>query len=102
MRRAARVDGNHTALVYSLRLCGYVVQDTSRVGGGFPDLLVGTPWNDLVMVEVKDGAKPPSGRKLTLDQRAWHLMWSRFPVLVVTGIADAIAQLTERHARRQR
>ena len=40
MRRAAKVDGPHAAIVKALRQCGYQVLDPSRVGDGCPDLLV--------------------------------------------------------------
>lgn len=41
MRRAARVDANHAEIARTLRRLGWAVHDTSGVGGGFPDLVIG-------------------------------------------------------------
>lgn len=72
MRRyAARTDGNHAEIRQAFRALGAYVLDTSHVGGGFPDLIVGTRGRWL-MVEIKDGSKPPSRRKLTADQLVLH------------------------------
>jgi hypothetical protein len=63
MRRAAKVDGNHGAIVEALRKLGIWVRSTAALGDGFPDLLV---WfRQFHLIELKDGAKPPSARKLT-------------------------------------
>jgi hypothetical protein len=39
------------------------------------------------MVELKDGDKPPSARKLTPAQREWHESW-RGQVCIVTSLDD--------------
>lgn len=41
MRRAARTDTNHAAVVADLRALGWSVLDTSGAGDGFPDIVVG-------------------------------------------------------------
>jgi hypothetical protein len=41
----------------------------------------------LWLLEVKDGAKPPSARKLTPEQEEWHRHW---PVAVVTSVDEAL------------
>lgn len=71
MRRASRSDENQTAVVAALRKAGAKVQHLHGVGGGCPDLLV---WHGttLTLIEVKDGSKPPSARKLTPAQEKWH------------------------------
>lgn len=96
MRRAAKVDANQDAVATGLRRLGYRVQSLAAVGNGVPDLLVGTPQGRLVLLEVKDGAKKPSERRLTPDQVEWHAVWSRWPVFVVTSVADAYRQLSPR------
>jgi hypothetical protein len=80
MRRAARTDGNHAHIVDGLRKVGAHVEDTSGVGDGFPDLVVGYrgKWH---LIEVKDGDLPPSERRLTPKQKVWHAL--------VHGIAPA-------------
>lgn len=89
MRRAAKVDRNQAEIVQALRKVGASVQSLAAVGEGVPDLLVG--WRGMnLLIEVKDGNKPPSGRKLTPDQEAWHDAWAGRPVFVVTCVDQAI------------
>ncbi len=92
MRRAARVDGNHSAIVKALRDIGASVADTSAVGDGFPDLVVGFRGRNFV-VEVKDGKKPPSARKLTEAQEAFLMGWRGHWACVMSE-ADAIELVT--------
>ena len=74
MRRAARVDRNQKEIVEHLRKKGATVQPLHTVGRGCPDLLVGYAGTNY-LIEVKDGDKPASQRKLTPDEDAWHYMW---------------------------
>jgi hypothetical protein len=60
MRRAAKVDANHADIVKALRAAGCGVLDLSKVGNGCPDLLVHA--GVTVLMEIKDGSKPPSAR----------------------------------------
>lgn len=87
MRRAAKVDANHAAIVRRFREIGATVQDLSAVGKGCPDLLVGYHGVN-VLVEIKDGEKVPSARKLTADQVTWHAKWSG-QVDVCSSVEDA-------------
>ncbi|PJN96415.1 hypothetical protein CNY89_02650 [Amaricoccus sp. HAR-UPW-R2A-40] len=91
MRRAAKVDANQAAIVNALRRAGASVQPLHAVGAGCPDLLVGYRGQNL-MVEVKDGGKPPSARKLTPDQADWHDAW-RGQVIVVKDVDQALAAI---------
>ena len=96
MRRSAKVDANQPAIVDGLRRLGFRVLSLATIGNGVPDLLVGCPNGRLILLEVKDAAKPPSARKLTPDQVSWHAEWSRFPVYIVTSVADALAAVNPR------
>lgn len=88
MRRAARIDDNQPQIVADLRACGVSVQPLHAVGGGVPDLLVG--WRGRnVLIEIKDGSKPPSRRRLTPDQEEWHASW-RGQVAVAENIEQAL------------
>ena len=81
MRQAPRLDNNHPAVVKALRSAGMTVQTLAAIGKGCPDLLVG--WRGLNLVlEVKDGQKPPSARKLTADEEGWHSTWGGCAVVV--------------------
>ncbi len=88
IRRAARRDDNHQEIVRGLRKAGCSVLDLGAVGDGCPDLLVKRAGR-LVLMEVKDGKKPPSARKLTPDQVVFHQLWGEC-VVVVTSIEEAL------------
>lgn len=88
MRRAAKVDANHAAIVSLLRRMGATVQSLAAVGKGCPDILVGLRGQNY-LIEIKDGAKPPSKRRLTPEQETWHASW-RGQVMVMTG--EQVAQ----------
>jgi hypothetical protein len=88
MRKTARVDANQAAIVEALRAIGASVQSLAMVGRGVPDLLVGFRSQNW-LIEVKDGAKPESARRLTADEVAWHDGW-RGQVATVTSIEDAL------------
>lgn len=92
MRRAARTDANHSEIVDALRDAGCWVLDLSAVGDGCPDLLVHGPtfnWH-FVLLEIKDGSKSPSRRKLTPDQVEFHA-GCRGPVVIVKNVTEALA-----------
>jgi len=90
MRRAAKVDANQTGIVLALRDHRCDVLSLAAVGNGCPDLLVWSPWTrSLHLLEVKDGAKPPSARKLTPDQVEFHAKWGG-PISVVTSVEEAL------------
>jgi len=71
MRRAAKTDANHAPILRALRATGAYVVDCSHVGAGFPDAMAFFRGQCL-LVEIKDGAKSPSRRRLTADQQVFH------------------------------
>ena len=81
MRRIARVDANQREVVAALRAAGASVQLLHAVGEGCPDLLVGYKGLNMLL-EVKDGSKPPSAQKLTPQQEEWHRDWRGHRVVV--------------------
>lgn len=91
MRRAAKIDANQPEIVAALRSLGATVAITSTVGQGFPDICVGYRGRSILM-EVKDGSRPPSERKLTPDQKDFHAAW-RGEITVVTSATEAIDYL---------
>ena len=88
MRRSARVDANQAAIVAVLRKMGASVQSLAAIGGGCVDLLVGYRGVNHV-VEIKDGDKPPSKRRLTDDQVDWHRNWRGGAVVMLESAAEA-------------
>lgn len=88
MRRAARIDANQTEIVDALRSVGASVAVTSMVGSGFPDIVVGYHGNNYLL-EIKDGSKPPSQRKLTKDETEFFDLW-RGTIFMVNDIQEAL------------
>jgi hypothetical protein len=89
-----RADGNHAEIVAALKRIGASVADTHRVGGGFPDAVVG--FRGLTtLLELK-----LPGRDLEPHQRDWHAVWRGSPVLVAHTVDEAIGELL--HASRRR
>lgn len=97
MRRAPRLDANHAAIVAALRAAGATVQSLAAVGDGCPDLLVGFAGHNY-LIEVKDGTKPPSARRLTPEQERWHAAWAGQAAIVssLAGVRDLLGVLHER------
>jgi hypothetical protein len=89
MRRAARTDANQQAVVEVLRQVGATVQSLAAIGNGCPDLLVGYK-NQTYLMEVKDGQKAPSEKRLTDDQVQWHNVWSGGSLNVVYSPENAL------------
>lgn len=94
MRRAARTDANHSLIVGALLSCGASVQSLAAIGKGCPDLLVGWRGENL-LVEIKNGDKSPSKKKLNKGQVEWHAEW-RGEVVVVESVEQALAVLLEK------
>lgn len=92
MRRAAKTDANQTEIVEAMRKAGATVQSLAAVGQGVPDLLVGYR-NRTALVEVKDGSKPLSARRLTPDQQQWHQNWTGGTLAVVPDVDAALRVL---------
>ena len=93
MPRIARVDSNQPEIVQALRQIGATVQPIHVIGKGCPDLLVGYRGVNYVL-ELKDGDKVPSARKLTPDELRWHDDW-RGEVFIVKNEYEAIEVITQ-------
>jgi hypothetical protein len=88
MRTRARVDDNQSEVVSAFRRCGFTVAHTHTIGKGFPDLVV-AKFGKTALIEVKDGRKPPSARKLTKDEAEFHTAWSG-DIYIVEDVDDVI------------
>ena len=88
MTYAKRVDVNQNEIVLALRAVGVEVFISSGIGHGFPDLVCDF-YGKLLLIEVKDGSKPPSKRKLTRAEDdfygKWHLHMS-----IVGSVSEAL------------
>jgi Holliday junction resolvase len=85
MTYAKRVDSNHSLIVKTLRDLGCSVFDTSRVAGGFPDILVGKN-SKTAMVEIKRNATAP----YTEAQKKFMQNWRGSTVCRIHDIEGAI------------
>ena len=86
-----RVDANQRAIVQALRACGWYVHDTSRLGGGYPDVTAARAGH-LLLIEIKDGTKPISAQVLTLMEAKVHRAFaaSGCPVRLIRSIEEAL------------
>lgn len=85
---AKRIDRNQTEIVDVLRRSGCSVLVLSGVGRGCPDLLMGLCGQNF-LIEVKDGKKPPSGRKLTRWEEIFIQGWLG-NVAIIESVEQAI------------
>lgn len=88
MRTAARKDANKDAIVQALRAAGASVYDLKMP----VDLLVGYQGKTVLM-ELKDGKKPPSARKKTPAQIKFWDEWKGATLVLVTDVESALRVL---------
>lgn len=93
VRKAARIDNNQPAIVEALRQIGCTVHPTHMIGSGFPDIIAGYRGVNF-LIEIKDGDKPPSKRRLTDDEERFHEDW-RGQVATVEDVQGAIDLVVE-------
>ena len=91
MRYANRIDANQNKIVDALRKAGAVVRIISQ-GDGIPDLLVGYKGYTILM-EVKDGDKVPSARKLTEAEQKFFDDWRGGMLVVINSVDEALETL---------
>jgi hypothetical protein len=90
MRRAARRDANEGDIIKAMRAEGAYVKVINDEG--LFDLLVSNRGKTL-LIEVKDGAKPPSARRLTEAEQKFHDEWPGSDLYIVNSVEEAIALL---------
>ncbi len=80
-RRANRRDDNHIEIRDEFRRLGFAVKDVADLKN-FCDLLVSKDGYTFC-VEVKDGKKPPSKRKLTEGEEIFRHNWQGDYAIVI-------------------
>jgi hypothetical protein len=88
LHKHGRTDATQKDVVKALRAIGCSVAVTSSLGKGFPDIVCALRGRTVLM-EIKDGSKPPSARKLTPDEERFRQAW-RGEYVVVLSAQDAI------------
>lgn len=93
MRRAARKDSNHQEVMDHIISLGWTVFDLAKYGAPV-DLAIGKfgRYGLGALVEIKDGSKPPSKRKLTKEGEDLFKRWEG-PIFIFTSPDDAQSQL---------
>lgn len=91
-RYARKVDANHAHIIEALRAVGASVSSLASVGDGVPDLLVGYRGENFLL-EVKDGTKVPSARRLTDAQTKWFGSWRGRKPSTVEDENDALCAI---------
>lgn len=99
MRRAARVDVNQQRIVAVFKKASASVAITSSQHNGYPDLTIGYRGYNI-LVEIKDGSKPPSARKLTPKQIEFRNGW-KGEYRIITSEAEALALIRELQDRKR-
>ena len=90
MRRAAKTDRNHQQIVTGLRGIGAVVYYIKEP----LDLLVGFRGN-TTLLELKDGEKSASQKKLRPSQEKFFRTWNGGPAVVVENLEEAFRAITQ-------
>jgi hypothetical protein len=94
MRRAARRDSNEGDIIKAMREAGAYVKVINDEG--LFDLLVShgpEGKRRTLLIEVKDGAKPPSARRLTDAEQKFHDEWPGSDLYIVNSVDEALALL---------
>lgn len=90
-RWSCKTDDNQKEIVKALRAVGASVVSLAPLKGKCLDLLVGYRGHNLLM-EVKDGNKPPSQQKLTDNEEEFLDNWRGYAV-VVNSVEQALKVL---------
>lgn len=88
VRQKAKRDANHNEIVDTFESLGASWQDLSGVGGAL-DGWLGVSLIDQ-RVEIKDGSRVDSERRLTEDEERVFQEWRGRPPVVVESVEDAI------------
>lgn len=90
MRRAARRDDNEKEIIAAMREAGAYVKAINDEG--LFDLLV-SYRGETMLIEVKDGAKPPSARRLTEAEQKFHDEWPGSDLFIINSVEEALSLL---------
>lgn len=92
MKMIKKTDANHKEIIDGCRKIPSIsVFSTHMVGKGFPDIVIGYKGINY-LVEIKDGKKSKSQKKLTNDEIKFHASWCG-QVNIVENIDDVLRML---------
>lgn len=84
----SRKDANHNEIAKTFVDLGCTVFDCHTLRGGIGDLIIGVA-GVTALIEVKDGSKSPSRRRLTPAEATIHTTW-RGRIDIIETVDDAI------------
>lgn len=87
MRRAARRDHGEQDIIKAMRSCGAYVKVINDEGTF--DLLCHYNGRTLLL-EIKDGTKPPSARRLTDAEQKFHDEWPGDNLYIINSVQEAL------------
>lgn len=92
MKMIKKTDANHKEIIDGCRKIPSIsVFSTHMVGKGFPDVVIGYKGINY-LVEIKDGKKSKSQKKLTNDEIKFHGSWCG-QIIIVENIDDVLRML---------
>ncbi len=97
--RAKRIDSNQPDIVNGLRERGISVIVINGaidiIAGGWVKVWAGDSlWSESrrnFLIEIKDGAKSLSKRRLTKDESKLHKMWMGEPIVTINSLVEGLA-----------
>lgn len=92
MKFKAKVDANQPLIVAAFRRMGCSVAHIHTVGKGVPDIIIAMKCKTgtvCKLVEIKDGDKVKSARKLTYHEQVFHEYWQD-DIPIIKSVDDAI------------
>lgn len=87
MRRAARRDNGEQDIIKAMRACGAFVKSINDEGTF--DLLCWYNGHTLLL-EIKDGSRPPSARRLTDAEQKFHDEWPGSNLYIINSVQEAL------------
>lgn len=91
-RRAAKTDANHAEIVAHFRSHGWSVLNVSQLKHCC-DIFV-SKGGETIAIEIKDGSKIPSARKLTEGEKKFKRCWQgKYAVIENTEEVDRLVQM---------
>ncbi len=89
-----KADDNQVKVAEAFRRLRWSYKHTHTIGKGFPDGIAG--YNGVnYLIEIKDGSKVKSQRKLTEDEQKFHDEW-KGQVVIIESVDDVIRFVKEK------
>lgn len=85
--RFSSKDNNHDEIAHALQDIGAAVMDTSSLGDGFPDIIVGFR-GEVYLIEIKNDKTAYGKKGLNKKQVEFHAKWAGY-VHIVRSIDEA-------------